>query len=274
MSSMADTNVYVQTQNSGSKTGVDEAIIYSTLPIGEFERGLAFASSGNGYVKIHASAQTYNQNQGSDAVLAGANASTSDSLIIKSPGNTSAIAFVNVRIDVRGDQTTFSIAGIPGYAESSTSWRFGAIVGANSYGWSASISNTAGIMLLESYQSPDPLAVSPFGVATVRYPVVLDQPIPISFFITGEVSARNRIGRVDNIVAQAGAEIDLGHSVYWGGISSVEVGGVPVEYSVTSASGSDYRYSFAPVPEPSALLLLLIGIPVLVLRSRKHTKPA
>jgi hypothetical protein len=58
----------------------------------------------------------------------------------------------------------------------------------------------------------------------------------------------------------------------WGGILSVEAAGQPVtNYSVSSASGTDYRFSFQrppiPAPEPATLLLLTTGI-ALVLRGR------
>lgn len=49
------------------------------------------------------------------------------------------------------------------------------------------------------------------------------------------------------------AKVDYGTGVYWGGISSVTVEGVPLSpgsYSITSDSGVNYAQTFAPVPEP------------------------
>ena len=70
------------------------------------------------------------------------------------------------------------------------------------------------------------------------------------------------------------ASFDLGHSLYWGGISNVSVGGQPISnYSIASASGTDYSRSFAPspVPEPGSAALLSWGLAWLV-RQRLRAK--
>ncbi len=54
------------------------------------------------------------------------------------------------------------------------------------------------------------------------------------------------------------ATFDLGHSLYWGGITRVRAGGAEVvSYVLRSVTGTDYRSSMAPVPEPASALLLL-----------------
>lgn len=60
----------------------------------------------------------------------------------------------------------------------------------------------------------------------------------------------------------------FGHTVYWGGIASLQINGTTTTaYSVVSASGLDYRFA-AAVPEPGLLPLLLLGLGVLGLKMR------
>jgi hypothetical protein len=57
----------------------------------------------------------------------------------------------------------------------------------------------------------------------------------------------------------------FGNTVYWSGISSFNVNGAAFtgDYTVTSASGADYRFSTSPVPETSTLSMLLAGLGLL-----------
>lgn len=64
-------------------------------------------------------------------------------------------------------------------------------------------------------------------------------------------------------------------TIYWGGISRVtDMNGQLVDYSVTSASGLDYRLSVAPspTPEPATWAMLLTGAGLLAAwgRRRRH----
>jgi hypothetical protein len=66
----------------------------------------------------------------------------------------------------------------------------------------------------------------------------------------------------------------LAHSLYWGGIGAVAISGVPLDdFSVASASGTDYRGSMAPVPEPGRVWLMLAGLAVFGLRRRLRREP-
>ena len=60
------------------------------------------------------------------------------------------------------------------------------------------------------------------------------------------------------------SSFDLSQSVYWAGIQSVTVGGQPVAFSLTSASGHDWIQSSVPgngsAPEPGSLALLGLGL--------------
>ncbi len=70
---------------------------------------------------------------------------------------------------------------------------------------------------------------------------------------------------------------DAGNSIYWDGIAEVTWNDRPVDFTVLSGSGSDYRNSFAPgpaqVPEPPTALLLTLAAALLPLartRSRRR----
>lgn len=63
--------------------------------------------------------------------------------------------------------------------------------------------------------------------------------------------------------ADARASAAFGHTLYWGGISSLTIDGVEYSgYELVSASEADYRFSTAPVPEPGTFALLLAGLAV------------
>ncbi|MBY0234150.1 MAG: PEP-CTERM sorting domain-containing protein [Burkholderiaceae bacterium] len=63
--------------------------------------------------------------------------------------------------------------------------------------------------------------------------------------------------------ATAGAA--FGNTVYWSGIESLKVDGATFsgDYTVTSASGANYRFSTSPVPESSTLGMMLAGLALL-----------
>lgn len=61
------------------------------------------------------------------------------------------------------------------------------------------------------------------------------------------------------------SSFDLSQSVYWDGIQSVTVGGEPILFDLTSASGHDWTQSSVPsfdgvVPEPGSLALVALGL--------------
>jgi len=70
--------------------------------------------------------------------------------------------------------------------------------------------------------------------------------------------------------AGAAATISSMNSFDWGGIQSVTIDGQPVEFSVISASGTDWTQPYtSPIPEAPTLALLLTGLGVVLRRSVK-----
>ena len=72
----------------------------------------------------------------------------------------------------------------------------------------------------------------------------------------------------------ASCTADASHSTYWGGITDVTTGGMAIsDFTLTSASGTDYSTSFVPqpVPEPAQVWMLAGGalVGAMALRRRK-----
>lgn len=113
--------------------------------------------------------------------------------------------------------------------------------------------------------------VSPYGLFTHLVDVTAGAPVAIRAVALGQVSA-------GSLAMVPGASfLDFNDSgIFWAGIQSVQFpDGSPVDHTLTSASGIDYRESLAPVPEPSTWASLLAGIGVLgaLLRGRTKGRP-
>lgn len=75
----------------------------------------------------------------------------------------------------------------------------------------------------------------------------------------------------------ASCTADSLHSSYWGGVSEVTANGVAIsDFSIVSASGTDYSHSFVPppVPEPEQIWLTLAGGLVGALAWRRQRRQA
>ncbi len=112
------------------------------------------------------------------------------------------------------------------------------------------------------------LSGAPFGTfeATVRLATGYAAPLYVE--LQGVAQAA-----YNHTYARNSATYDLGHSLYWGGISGVSVNGQAVAaYTLSSASGTDYSLSLAPaVPEPTSALLLFAGLGLIAWLKRGAT---
>lgn len=167
---------------------------------------------------------------------------------------------------LRGEQTTAG-AGPWGYALST--WQFDLRVNGQPF---------------QAYRS-ETLAVNPTDGWTFT---VVDSgdafslhhyEVPFTFGSAVTIDARLEAGAFGHALVMATdgsfeAGYDLARSAYWGGITSVTVGGEAVDFDLSSASGVDYRYSMVPVPEPGSAALLALGLLALWAARRGLTRGA
>lgn len=115
------------------------------------------------------------------------------------------------------------------------------------------------------------VADPPLGLFTFLTSVTADTP----FTLIGSALGSVRAGMTENQVASTGSSfVDFAQSVYWAGVNSVTlVDGTPVDYTLTSASGTDYSGSLAPIPEPATWILMLGGAAALTALRRRKADP-
>jgi hypothetical protein len=152
-----------------------------------------------------------------------------------------------------------------------------------------------GEFVAESQQNiNDPGSLSTYGRNTVG-----GEKVPFSFnlgmgtdfvfgqpiYVKAELVVNSSVGSGNpfaiDILSSGKSTGDVFHSVYWNGISSVNSEGSPVEnFTLTSASGTDYSRSFLPsaanpgadIPEPVSIALLGIGLLALAGSRSKSAK--
>ena len=96
---------------------------------------------------------------------------------------------------------------------------------------------------------------APFGLYSATVTLQAGFAVPLDIELTASAVS----------VSGGEAVADLTDSLYWTGISGVSVGGQALDnFTVTSASGTDWAHSFVPiasggVPEPAAWAMLLLG---------------
>lgn len=248
----------VQVPFKGPVTGATDALDASA---GEHYSGNAAASAvaAYGVLKIGGSAEA-NFYLGDGAGIhfsyvesyAQSKASFTDYLTFSGQpaGTQGALAF---DVLLRGEQTT---AGAGPWGQAVSSWQFDLRVDGQPF--QASRSATLAV---------HPTDGSTFTVVdSGRAFSMHHYEVPFTFGSAVTLDARLEAGAFATAWVAGGADgsfaagYDLARSAYWGGITSVTVGGEAVDFALSSASGVDYRYSMVPVPEPGSAALLGLGL--------------
>jgi hypothetical protein len=117
-----------------------------------------------------------------------------------------------------------------------------------------------------------------FRLYTFDIPILLGTDFSLSATLIGSAQANAIYDYSTEYSGFGFASYDLGHSLYWAGISALRDanGNLITDYSLTSGSRVDYRNSLVPVssvPAPPAFWLLLSGIIGLSLVKRKNHRP-
>lgn len=197
-----------------------------------------------------------------------ATARWSDDITINSPGIASGTAAVlTARVAVGGGFSRAGSFGInPGAYDT---------YGAHTDGtWNLAVFNEyrSGSFGADLYQTGYDDIRDPgtfFGAYTIAAPILLGSQFGIGMEIQGYAAAGSK-----GLGANASATFDLGHSAYWGGITSITVNGVAVPFALTSQSGHDWTQSSIPaaVPVPAAAWLFSSGLLGLIGLGRRKRK--
>ncbi len=250
---------------------VDFDALHGSYASGQLDVGLA-AQVGSLHAFATGSTQTdYNQfasPNASASALASAKVSWQDimSVVAPLPDGTP------LRIDAKLYMTGSIAAAVTGEADSQF---HGAL--ANAFATLTGIGAWAD-------QSPTPIQASATDELGHRYTSHTPNPVEVDFSWNTYVGDGAAIGETLEINANGESFINFGSNlegettsffdanygdtVRWGGITSVyneSTGEYLTDYSVTSASGFDYKHE-APVPEPSVLLTLALLLPAAALR--------
>jgi hypothetical protein len=102
-------------------------------------------------------------------------------------------------------------------------------------------------------------SIAEFDEFVIDVPVVFGRPVAFYMQMESTVLATGGLG---------GAEwlLDAGRSMYWAGVTGMtDSGGIPVDYSLRSLTGTDYRTDFSQpgggaVPEPPGWALLAVAV--------------
>lgn len=227
------------------------------------------ATAGSGSVRITSNADAYSIGTASHSTSAWSSASFVDWVAIQGPAGKTGLL----------TGTLYFAGGVGASANGSA---FSATSAGASYNFSASVfGQSVGLSgnVLQATNGASNSTNPAGGGFTVTASVSFGSDgwaigtISMGAVTQSEASARPYQQTSDSpvIPADAHAAAGFGHTLYWGGISSLTVDGTALTgYALTSASGADYRVTTAPVPEPGTLALLLAGLGFVARQARRH----
>lgn len=257
----------------GSTTNCGDTVNGSSVAATGCAIGGATVAGAAGFGAVHASVQAQGGSGGSTFGSSGqVNAFFTDYFALRGPANTIAVIHGDFVIAGGLEATVSGAAQAPTAALASYSVQaslFGVNVGSDGNVFRAtngagSASNTNG----QTLSLNAPISFGPDGWA------VLSVSVLAQLHAEGTARFYQECSNCPGFPGAYFAEAGFGHTIYWAGISSITVGGVPLtsyEY-LASASGVDYRLSteFAgPVSEPAPIALMTAGLIVLALRRRR-----
>jgi hypothetical protein len=110
---------------------------------------------------------------------------------------------------------------------------------------------------------------------TLALDFIFGEPFDLAIFARAQAGTASR--SASDIGSSGYALFD--HTLSWAGVDAVSSGGAPVDYTLRSASGIDWRQAIVPgplaVPEPGSLALALAGaLALLVVRATGATPAA
>ncbi|GAB4040317.1 MAG: hypothetical protein Fur0014_10720 [Rubrivivax sp.] len=258
----------------------DQAVEQTNSGVGWYETARAAAGSAQGVGKISVRAVAFTEPTDGYPVAyrtARAEAVTAytDSLTFSgagiAPGTLATVVF-GLRFDYAG--LAVFTGGGPGVInqDGGALWSMRQTLGGNQFSAGCSWNTSANGPSVWDCSGFDPTGPSPEKVSarpSFTATVVFGQPLNLDFYATAQASMTVYAQAV-GYYASGDLSLDLGNSFYWDGIDAVTVDGLPVDFTVTSASGTDYAASLAPVPEPGTALLWAGGLAGLLAERRRR----
>lgn len=261
-----DTNPSFNSYSSSSSP-----VLSSSSSSGDRGSAISMAYADFGVLKISGDATALaSSTMPADQVYANSTASWDDAVTISSQ-NASGMAYLTANILVRGSVVAGS--NIYGYAYSNSDFRFttngcyscGSVT---VHGYSSVQVSANGAIHSHGYtlESADKNLASiddMFRLYSFDIPFLLGANFGISVSLMGSTSAS--AGNDQTTPGFGFGSYDLGHSLYWAGISELRDanGNLITDYSLVSGSGVDYRNSLVPtstVPVPASIWLFLSGL--------------
>lgn len=218
------------------------------------EGNTANATAGPGYLQLSAFSEVLASPNGRSGGGARAQASFSDTLSFDAPALAGKTVTVTGRVIIDGVLSSKVMVGLGGAI---ASWgAYGGALGKGIVNQGISQDFTTGAV-----PAPD------MNLNGFVFPIVSDLQFDAkghaesNLSLTMIVVAQSNVNGAGN--ASAGAAFS--NTAYWSGIDRLTLNGLDFtgDYTVTSASGANYRFATSPVPEAATMWMMLSGMALL-----------